>query len=67
MGTILERYIQKFQKSGELYQEALSVMPGGDPFLPPHPFLVLAFQTPVQHVRKAAQCELVTEIAVPAK
>ena len=40
MGTILERYVQKFQKSGELYQEALSVMPGGDLFRPPHPFPV---------------------------
>ena len=40
MGTILERHVQKFQKSGELYEEALSVLPGGDLFRAPHPFPV---------------------------
>lgn len=37
MGAILERYLQKFQKSADLYQKSRSVMPGGDP---PHLFPV---------------------------
>jgi glutamate-1-semialdehyde 2,1-aminomutase len=41
MTTILERYNEKFQKSAELFEHALTVMPGGSPSSrPPNPFPV---------------------------
>ena len=41
MATILERHLQKFQKSGEFYESARTVMPGGSTASrPPNPFPV---------------------------